>query len=101
MRVLSHIENVEVMWGLLLSYHVTLSLVIPRECYYVIGFEPEVDMSMRCRMAKETLQNSFAVGRDVEETTERHMCCVPRKIKFLQICTDEVAVALERRAVHF
>ena len=58
-------------------------------------------MSMRCRMVKETLQNSFAVGRDVEEATECDMCCVDKMIRFLQNCTDEVAIALERRVVHF
>ena len=101
MRILTHIENVEAMWGVVASYHVPLILVIPRECSDAIGFKAEVDMSMRCRMIKETLQNSFAVCLDVEEATEFDMFWVLRRKTFLQVCTDEIAVALERRAVNF
>ena len=99
--MLDHIENVEMMWNLLLSYHASLMPVILRECYYAIGLNAEVDISMGDPLAKETLQSRSAVDRDIEEATECDMCCVRRRIKFLQICTDEVAVALELRAVNF
>ena len=52
-------------------------------------------------MSKESFQNSFAVDRDVEEATECDMCFVRSLISFLQVCTDEVAIALELQAVHF
>ena len=90
MGVLAHIENVEMMWSLLLSYHGTVIPPILRECYYAIRLKAEVDSSVGCRLAKETLQNIFTVG-----------CDVRKRIKLLQICTDEVALAMELRAVHF
>ena len=39
MRILSLIENVEAMCGIVASYDVTLILEIPRECSYAIGFK--------------------------------------------------------------
>ena len=81
------------MRGVVASYHVALILMIFRESSYAIGFEPEVDMSMRGRVRKETLQNSFAVGLDVEEATKCDRICVPSWEKSLQVCTDEIAVA--------
>ena len=89
------------MWRLLVPYHVSLIHVILRECYYVIGVKAEVHILEGDPMAKETLQNSFAVDRDVEEATECDMRFVRSLISFLQVCTDEVTVALEFQAVYF
>ena len=89
------------MWTLLFPYHGSLIHMLLRECYYAIGVKAEIHISVGDPMAKETFQNSFAVDRDVEETTECVMIFVRSLISLLQVCTDEVTVALELQAVHF
>ena len=93
MRVLAYI--------FLAPYHDSLIHMILRECYYAIGVKAEVHISVGGSMAKETFQNSFAVDRNVEEATECDMSFLRSLISFVQVCTDEVSVALELQAVHF
>ena len=101
MGVLAYIEDVEMIWSLLVPYHGSLIHVILRECYYAIGVKAEVHISVGDPVAKETFQNCFAVDRNVEEATEGDMRFVRSLISFLQVCTDEVTVALEFQAVYF
>ena len=37
----------------------------------------------------------------VEEATEFDVLCVPRRKALLQVCADEIAVAVEMRSVNF
>ena len=45
MGVLAHIENVEMVWSLLVAYHGSLIQVILRECYNAIGAKAEFHIS--------------------------------------------------------
>ena len=100
MGVPTYIEDVEMVWSLLVAYHGSVIQVILRECYNAMGAKAEFHISMGGVVAKETFQNCFAVDRNVEEATEGDMIFARSLICLLQVCTDEVTVTLEFQAVY-
>ena len=87
--------------SLLVAHHGSLIHMILCECYNAIGAKAEVHILVGDPVAKETFQNCLAVDRNVEEATEGDMSFVRSLISFLQVCTDEVTVALQFQAVYF